>query len=212
MKLTQKHLLKGTQEFEIIDDYVRVRSKAPFKDEETLTVMLTVLNPEPVITSSSLDFTSRVNGEVLLSLYLGKPNAEAFNAFIGVLKQKALDEYQAFAGIKATSQPSAPGGNVFEEPPAFEDPHMDQPLKVRKNINPARLDEAIQMLKQYLNSEDIADFMAALEALKAEPQSEALQIKVINAFNDLGPAQGAVLSYAPYVGILMSANRVGAPY
>jgi len=212
MKLTQKHLFKGTREFEIVDDHVNVRSKAPFKDEETLTVMLTVLNPEPVITKSSLDFTSRVNGEPLLSLFLGKPNAEAFNAFIGILKQKALDEYQAFAGLKTVSHSSAAGGNVFEEPPVFDDPHMDRTLKVRKDLNPARLDESIQMLKQYLNSEDIADFMAALEALKAEPQSEALQMKVINAFNDLGPAQGAVLSYAPYVGILMSDRMVGNPY
>lgn len=212
MKLTQKHLFKGIREFEIVDDHVNVSIKAPFKDEETLTVILTVLNPEPVITKSSLDFTSRVNGETLLSLYLGKPNAEVFNQFVGTLKQKALDEYQAFAGLKPVNQASIPEGNVFEEPPTFDDPHMDLPLKVRKDLNPARLDEAIQMLKQYLNSDDIAEFMAALEALKAEPQSEALQLEVINAFNELGPSQGAVLAYAPYVGILMSADRVGSPY
>ncbi len=212
MKLIQKRLFRGTREFEIADDQVNVRSKAPFRDEETLTVMLTVLNPEPVITNSSLDFTSRVNGETLLSFFLGKPNAKEFNAFISVLKQKALDEYQAFAGLKSTNPATGPGGNVFEEPPAFEDPHMDLPLKVSKDINPVRLDEAIQMLKQYLDSDEIADFVAVLEALKAEPQNEALQTKVMNAFNDLGPSQGAVLTYAPYVGILMSADRVGSPY
>ncbi|WP_428633948.1 hypothetical protein [Sedimenticola sp.] len=212
MKLTQKHLFKGIREFELIDDHVNIRCKAPFKDEETLTVMLTVLNPEPVITSSSLDFTSRVNGETLLSLYLGKPNACEFNTFVSTLKQKALDEYQAFAGLKATNPVTAPGGNVFEEPPTFDDPHMDLPSKMNRDINITRLDEAIQMLKQYLNSEEITDFVAVLEALKAEPRNEALQMKVQNAFNELGPSQGAVLTYAPYVGILMSADRVGSPY
>lgn len=212
MKLIQKHLFKGTQEFEIVGDHIKVRIKAPFKDEELSTVMLTVLNPEPVITSSSLNFTSRVNSETLLSFYLGKPDAEAFNAFIGSLKQKARDEYQAFAGLKSVNPATAPAGNVFDEPPVFTDPHMDRPTMVSKDLNPARLDESIQMLKQYLNSEDIGEFMAALEALKAEPNDQALQIKVINAFNDLGPYQGAVLSYAPYVGILMSDRMAGSPY
>ncbi len=212
MKLTQKHLFKGTREFEIVDDQVIVRSKAPFKDEETLTVMLTVLNPEPVITSSSLDFTSRVNGEALLSLFLGKPDAESFNDFVAAVKQKALAEYQAFAGLKSTDPATRLAGNVHEEPPVFDDPHMDLPLKVRKDINPIRLDEAIQMLKQYLSGDEITGFVAVLEALQAEPDSEALQLQVQTAFNELGPSQGAVLTYAPYVGILMSAHRVGSPY
>ncbi len=212
MKLTQKSLFKGTREFEIVDDHVRLRSKAPFKDEETITVMLTVINPEPVITSSSLNFTSRVNGETLLSLYLGKPNAQAFNAFVAALKQKALDEYQAFAGLKSVSPSQGLGANVFDEPPAFDDPHMDQPVMVRKDLDPERIEEALQMLRQYLNSEETAEFMAALEALQSDPKSEVLQIQVINAFNGLGPAQGAVLTYAPYIGILMSDRMVGAPY
>lgn len=212
MKLTQKHLFKGTREFEIVDDHVRLRSKAPFKDEETITVMLTVLNPEPVITSSALNFTSRVNGETLLSLYLGKPNAQVFNAFVVALKQKALDEYQAFAGLKSVNPSMGPGANVYDEPPVFADPHMEQPLQVRKDLDPERIEEALQMLKQYLNGEETTAFMAALEALQSEPKSEALQIQVINAFNELGPAQGAVLTYAPYVGILMSDRMVGAPY
>ncbi len=212
MKLIQKHLFKGTQQFEIVDDQVVVRSKAPFKDEEILAVMLTVLNPEPVISRSSLDFTSRVNGETLLSFYLGKPNAQEFNAFVGALKQKALAEYQAFAGLKSTDPTAGLPGNVHEEPPAFDDPHMDLPLKVTKDINPVRLDEAIQMLKQYLSADEIGDFVAILEALQAEPENETLQTQVQTAFNKLGPSQGAVLTYAPYVGILMSANRVGSPY
>lgn len=212
MKLTQKHLFRGTQEFEIVDDHVKVRIKAPFKDEETLTVMLTVLNPEPVITRSSLDFTSRVNGEALLSFFLGKPNADEFNAFVSALKNKAQDEYQAFAGLKQTNRPSAPGGNVFDEPPEFEDDPQEQSTHIGKALDPARIEESVQMLRTYLNSEDIAPFMTVLEKLGSDPNNEALQIEVLNAFQDLGPTQGAVLTYAPYVGILMSDGPAGSPY
>ena len=99
-KLVQKHLLKGTREFEIVDDTVKVRTKAPFNQEETLTVMLTVLNPEPVISNSRLEFYGRVKCAPVLSCYLNKPNATEFNAFVDAVKEKALREFNAFAGIK----------------------------------------------------------------------------------------------------------------
>lgn len=99
MKLIQKHLLKGTQEFELLDDEVRVRIKTPLK-EKVLSVPLAILDPEPVINQSQLDFHSRVKCGPMLSLYLNKPNAEEFNAFVDAVKEKALKEYNAFAGIK----------------------------------------------------------------------------------------------------------------
>lgn len=120
-KLVQKHLFKGTQKFEIIDDTVNVYIKPRFKSEESLTVMLTVLNPEPVMSKSRLEFTSRINNEPLLSLYLAKPNPTEFNAFVSLLKQKAQDEFHAFAGLKSGT-PSELSGNVYEEPPEFDTP------------------------------------------------------------------------------------------
>lgn len=211
MKLTQKHLLKGRQEFEIFDDYVKFCSKAPFKDKVEMTVMLTVLNPEPVITRTSLDFTSRVNGEALLSLYLGKPNAREFNAFVSALKNRAQEEYQVFAGLKPIEQSTGLGANVYDEPPEFEDSGLEQQAKVRKDLSSAGIEEAIEMLNTYLNGDETAPLIAALEQLKSDPGSQALQGKVVNAFNELGPTQGAVLTYAPYVGILMSDGSSGAP-
>ena len=98
MKLIQRHLLKGTQEFELRDDEVRVRIKSPFKQKE-LSVPLEILNPEPVINGSQLDFHSRVKCGPMFSLYLNKPNAEEFNAFVDAVKEKALKEYNAFAGL-----------------------------------------------------------------------------------------------------------------
>ncbi len=99
MKLIQKHLIKGTREFELVDDAVNVRIKTPFK-EKKISVSLVILNPEPVINQSMLEFHSRVKCGPLLSLYLNKPNAEEFNAFVEAVKDKALKEYNAFAGIK----------------------------------------------------------------------------------------------------------------
>lgn len=212
MKLIQKHLFKGIQEFEIIDDYVKLRSKAPFKDEVTMTVMLTVLNPDPVITKSSLDFTSRVNGETLLSLYLGKPDTEAFNAFAAALKNKAMEEYQAFAGLRNVQHATGLGANVYDEPPAMDEPGTGRPPRFRKDLDIDILAESIQMLKTYLNTGDILPFLTALETLKSDPKNESYQIAVINAFNALGPTQGAVLTYAPYVGILLSDGPSDSAY
>ena len=48
MRLVQKSLFKGTQEFELLDDEVRVRIKSLFHKKER-TVTLAILNPEPVV-------------------------------------------------------------------------------------------------------------------------------------------------------------------
>lgn len=203
-KLIQKHIFKGTQEFEIIDDHVDVRIKSPLKAAESLTVMLTVLNPEPVISKSSLNFNSRVNGEPLLSLFLGKPNTEEFNAFVNELKTRALEEYNAFAGLKHVGQAAASlGDNVYEEPPEFIESDEIRIDKIKKKVNTERVEESIQMLKQHLDFEASSPLVSALESLKSDSSNEANLINVINAFNELGAQQGAVLTYAPYVGILL---------
>ena len=100
MKLVQKHPIKGTQEFELLEDSIIMRIKKPFRKAEELTVMLAVLNPEPVVNKSMLDFHSRVKCDPLISLYIDKPNPQEFNTFVAALKQQAQLEYNAFAGIK----------------------------------------------------------------------------------------------------------------
>ena len=99
MKLVQKDLIKGTQEFEIRDEEVLVRIRSPFKKKEK-SVTLAILNPEPVINGSRLEFHSRVKCGPLLSLYLNKPNKAEFDAFVETLKTKALGEFNSFAGIE----------------------------------------------------------------------------------------------------------------
>lgn len=208
MKLVQRHLLKGTREFEIVDDAVNVRIKTPLK-EEKFTVVLPILNPEPVVNKPYLEFHSRVKCGPLLSLFLNKPNAEEFNTFVNQLKQRALEEYNAFAGLKATFRPEGLAANVYEEPPDFEESEKDRSRNNMKPVNATNIDNAILMLEQHLDTEEIKPLLSALEALKAEPENESCFGQLVNAFDDLGSRQGAVLTYAPYISILLSDDPFG---
>jgi hypothetical protein len=208
MKLVQKQFLKGSREFEIVDDAVNVRIRTPFK-EEKITVVLTVLNPEPVVNKPFLEFHSRVKCGPLLSLVLDKPDTETFNAFVNELKQRAREEYNAFAGLKAGSRPERLAGNVYEEPPDFDEPAKNRPGKTGKPIVIASVDSAIQMLERHLNAEEIKPLLAALKALGEDPESESCFDQLVKSFDDLGPRQGAVLTYAPYVSVLLSDDPFG---
>jgi len=202
-KLVQKHLLKGTQEFEIVEDAVNILIKTPFKKDETLTVMLAVLNPEPVIGKSQLEFTSRVNNEALISLYLAKPNAQEFNDFVNLLKQKAQEEYNTFAGIKHAAEPTLEG-NVYDEPPEFEDSDELTTKTVLKSVRVDAVEESINMLSEYVGGEEITPLLSALKALVSDPEDVKSLRLLANEFDALGPSQGAVLTYAPYIGILLT--------
>ena len=208
MKLVQKQLFKGTREFEIEDDVINFRLKTPFK-EEKLTVDLSILNPEPEVNEPFLDFHSRVKCGPLLSLLIDKPNPQEFNAFVDELKQRARQEYNAFAGLKAGSLPEGMAANVFEEPPEFDE---SEQVRIEKKVKPIRttdIDISIRMLEQHLDTEEIKPLLTALEALKVEPENEACFGQLVNAFDDLGPQQGAVLTYAPYISILLSDDPFG---
>ncbi len=100
MKLKQKHLLHGSQELELRDEFIRVKINSLLKGKKELDIELAMLNPEPVISGSQLHFHSRVKCGPLLSLYINKPNEKEFNTFVEAVKAKAKSEYAAFAGLK----------------------------------------------------------------------------------------------------------------
>lgn len=209
MKLTQKAFLKGTREFEIIEDTVYVRIKGLLK-EEKLTVGLSTLNPEPVINGPVLEFhglASRgANREPVLTLLLNNPNADEFNTFVDALKQGALGNDKSFASFELATPESvraeALARNVYEEPPDFDEPREKIPFQP---VKAERVASDISMLKTYLEEDDIKPLLDALETLKTEPQNEAAFDKVVDAFNDLkGFNKGAVLTYAPYLKVLVS--------
>jgi len=208
MKLVQKQFLKGSREFEIEDDIVNFRFKTPLK-EEKLTIDLSILNPEPVVNEPFLEFHSRVKCGPLLSLLIDKPSSQEFNAFVEELKRRARQEYNAFAGLKAGSLPEGMAANVFEEPPEFDE---SEQVRIETKVKPVRvadIDIAIQMLEQHLDAEEIKPLLTALETLKAEPENESCFAQLVKAFDELGPRQGAVLTYAPYISILLSDDPFG---
>ncbi|MCG8100446.1 MAG: hypothetical protein JAZ05_15280, partial [Candidatus Thiodiazotropha taylori] len=73
----------------------------------------------------------------------------------------------------------------------------------RDHIQVERIDETIELLKQHLETQDIEPLILALERLKADTNSDENLTGVLHAFNELGSYQGAVLTYAPYVSILL---------
>jgi len=102
LKLIQKHILYGRREFELRDDLVKIKVNSLLDENKDFEVELAMINPEPIITKSRVEFHSRVKCRPLLSFYLNKPNAKEFNAFIDAIKSKAKSEFNAFAGIKSS--------------------------------------------------------------------------------------------------------------
>ncbi|TDY00951.1 hypothetical protein [Thiohalophilus thiocyanatoxydans] len=207
-KLVQKHLFKGTREFEIVNDVINVRMKTPFK-EEKITVGLTVLDPEPVINKPYLEFNGRAESEPMLSLFLDKPNTEEFNAFVVALQKQILAAGNAVSGLDADSYPAGIAGNVYEEPPEFEESDQKRFKYNNKSIDAAKLESAIQMLERYVEDEEIKPLLFAMNALKDDPKNESCMEQVVNAFNELGIVQGAVLTYAPYISVLLMDDPYG---
>ena len=204
MKLVQKIFLKGIREFEIAGDTVNVRVKTRLK-EEKLTVVLSVVNPDPVVNGSFLDFYSRVKADdVLFSLYLDKPDADAFNAFVGALRRRAREAYHAFTGLRDGMPAEDVAANLHDAPVDFDEAIERPGNRPIKPANPASIETAIRMLEQYLDVEEIEPMLVALQALKAQPDNPSRFDQLAIAFAGMGSRQGAVLTYAPYVGILLA--------
>ncbi len=206
MKLVQKQFLKGRREFEIVDDSINVRIKALFKEEKT-SVMLMGLNPDPIINGPFLEFHSRVQNGPILVLLLNRPCVETFNRFVNELKRRAREEFNAFAGLKTGAKIDRLAGNVYEEPTESD---LTTRKVIGKSVSVENIVIAIQMLSQYMDAEEINPLLSALEAIKEEPENESNLGLLVEAFDNLGPLQGAVLTYAPYVNFLLTDDSFGS--
>ena len=174
-KLVQKHALKGSREFELVDDEVRYVIKSPLRTE-SLSVVLNVLDSEPVISGSTLSFVSQVNREPLVELFLDKPDKETFDQFVGAMQRRIIEE----------------DFGRFRLPDKGVDVNVDG------------VTESIDMLRRYVDPREIEALLAALEELKQKPDNPQCLKRVAEAFNELGFAQGQVLAYAPYINFLLS--------
>ena len=99
-KLIQKHILYGKREFELRDDFIKIKVRSLLDENKDFEVELAMIDPEPIISKSRLEFHSRVKCRPLISLFLNKPNAQEFNDFVDALKTKARNDFDAFAGIE----------------------------------------------------------------------------------------------------------------
>jgi hypothetical protein len=174
-RLTQTHAIKGSREFELVDDEVQYVIKSPLR-MESLSVVLNVLDPEPVITGSTLSFVSRVNREPLVELFLDKPDRETFNQFISTMRRRIIEE--DFGRLRVREK--------------------------GVDVNVDGITESIDMLLKYVDPQEIEGLLAALRELRLNPDNPQCLKRVAEAFNELGFAQGQVLAYAPYINFLLS--------
>ena len=177
-KLVQKHPMKGSREFQIIDDEIQCTIKSPFKTE-TFNVILDILEEEPIRTSSMLSFKSKVNKEPLVEFFLDKPDKGTFDSFVNYLQLKIIENDFGRFRIGETSI----------------------------NVDVARLDESIEMLQKYVDSAEIELFLSTLVELKTKPSDVECQNKVAKSFNELGFTQALVITYAPYINFIFSGKR-----
>ena len=70
-----------------------------------------------------------------------------------------------------------------------------------------RIETSIMMLKQYLAEDDIAPLIDVLESIAADPGNEVLLGQLSDVFDGLGLLQGAVLTYAPYISIVLAGRQ-----
>ncbi len=75
---------------------------------------------------------------------------------------------------------------------------------ITRNVDAERIEESIQMLRQYVKEKSIEPVLSVLEAMKKDPDNESLLKQLYETFNALDIVQGAVLTYAPYVAILVA--------
>jgi hypothetical protein len=77
-------------------------------------------------------------------------------------------------------------------------------------VDARTLETAVRMLETYLDDTALAPLLTALQALQLAPANENLRAGVEAAYDALGGLQGAVLTYAPCVRALLSADPFAA--
>ena len=176
--LVQKHPIKGSREFRLVDDEIQCIIQSPFKTN-SLSVLFDILEPEPIISGSTLSFISKVNKEPLVELFLDKPNKEEFDQFVESIRLTILDN--SFGRFRVG------------------DKGVD--------VDITGLNESIEMLQKNVDPTEIKLFLSALVELKTKPNDIKCQKNVAETFNELGFAQAQVITYAPYINFLFCGNR-----
>jgi hypothetical protein len=80
-----------------------------------------------------------------------------------------------------------------------------------KDVDPQSIENSIQMLERHLGEEKIKPLLVVLEALVEDPDDETLVEQLSDVFGGLGILQGAALTYAPCIAIILSDNPFNDP-
>ena len=178
-KIVQKHPDRGTREFELVDDAIEYRISSPFGDE-ALSVVLSVLSPEPVVDGLMMYFLSEVNREALIKLFVDLPDADTFAGFVRTLKQRISEE--DFGKLSADNRQSA--------------------------ITREQVDTTIRMLETNMDPLSIDELLRTLRKLSDTPDDHERLNQVVEAFHSLGIEQGSVLSYTSFFNTLVSSDAL----
>lgn len=174
-KLIQKDPDRGTREFELVDDAIEYRISSPFGSEE-LSVVLSVLSPEPVVDGSMMYFLSEVNREALIKLFVDLPDADTFARFVSTVKLRIREE--DFGKLSADNRQS--------------------------EITQEQVETTIRMLETNLDPASIDELLSTLRKLSDAPDNHERLNQVVDAFHGLGIQQGQVLSYTSFFNTLVS--------
>ena len=140
-RIVQEHPERGTREFELVDDLVEYRIKSQFANEE-LSVVLSVLNPEPVVEGPMMYFLSEVNREALIKLFIDLPDAETFAKFVSTLQQRIREE--SFGQLNAGNRES----KITRE-------QVDTTIRMLEtNLDPASIDPLLSSLRRLSEAPD----------------------------------------------------------
>ena len=176
-KIVQNHPELGSREFELIDDAIEYRINSQFANEE-LSVVLSVLNPEPVVDGPMMYFLSEVNREALIKLFVDLPDAQTFTKFVSTVQRRIKEE--GFGKLDADNRKS--------------------------EITQEQVNTTIRMLETNLDPTNIDELLSALRRLSDAPDNRDHLEKVVDEFNELGVQQGPVLAYAPFFNTLTSST------
>ena len=176
-RIVQNDPERGTREFQLVDDAIEYRMSGPFGDEE-LSVVLSVLSPEPIVDGSMMYFLSEVNREALIKLFVDLPDAETFAGFVHTVQQRIREE--DFGNLSASNRNS--------------------------EITREQVDTTVHMLETNMDSASIDNLLVTLRDLSKAPNDHEQLNRVVEAFNDLGVQQGSVLTYAPFFNTLLSST------
>jgi len=70
-------------------------------------------------------------------------------------------------------------------------------------VDAGRIDESIELLKQHIQDAEIKPMIEVLESMSENPYDLALLDRLSEEFGKLGFLQGAVLTYAPYISVIL---------